>query len=282
MSDARERELERRAAAGDLEAARALEVERERRGAASLAVLSDVHGNLEALDAVLADLDARGIVDVICLGGLTTYGPDPIAVLDRLRERELVCLRGSYDAAVQGEFPLSLNYRLQESIAWTRAKLQPGFLARRATKERWGWYCSLPERHDRPGLIAVHGRPDSPLRYTLPDAPYVEGQDYFRHVQGLAFGGAVGFPCLTTEHARHLRGQALAEGYTVGGEKVAVCPGSVGQPRDRDPRASYAILSEGHVEWVRLDYDLERTLRKVEESDHPHRRRIFERLRMGI
>jgi len=280
VSDARERELERRAAAGDLEAARALELERERRGAASLAVLSDVHGNLEALDAVLADIDARGIVDVICLGGLTTYGPDPAAVLDRLRERELVCLRGSYDAAVQGEGPLRPNHRLRQAIDWARDKLQPGFLARGATRQRWAWYRELPDRHDRPGLIAVHGRPDVPLNHHLPNDAHSE-EDYFRHVERLAFGGVLHLPCVSRK-GEHLRGSVLAEGYDLVAGKVAICPGSVGQPHDRDPRACYAILRQERVEWIRLDYDLERTLRKLEQSNQPQRRLLIERLRMGI
>ena len=276
MGDERERELEREAAAGDREAARALELERERRGEASLAVLADVHANLAALDAVLDDVAARGIGEVICLGGLTLYGPEPAAVIDRLREREVPCLLGSYDAAVQGQGVLEQRSgsRTRTLCAWVRAQLKPGCWARRATRERWGWYCSLPERRDYPGLIAVHGRPETPLYHHLPNSVRVD-RSYFQPIERLALGGVLGYGCVTSEAGEHLRGSALEPRYELpAGGKLGICPGSVGQPRDGDARASFATIDfapdGGHVFTVhRVMYDVSAARRETKAAGLP-------------
>jgi diadenosine tetraphosphatase ApaH/serine/threonine PP2A family protein phosphatase len=225
-------------------------------------ILSDIHGNLEALNAVLED--ASGLYDrILCLGDLVGYGADPNAIVEWARESAQVVVRGNHDKVCAGiDSAENYNPAAQVSARWTEAQLSA---ASRAYLER------LP-RGPLPyeGLDLVHGSPADEDEYVhqlyqLPALlPFLESRVTFfghTHVQG-------GF--LMTPHA----GRPIPPRLVLSIEPdyfYLVNPGSVGQPRDRDPRAAYAIYSEVErsVEFRRVAYDIDRAGAKIRAAGMP-------------
>lgn len=250
------------------------------------AVISDVHANASALRAVLADIDARGIKRIICLGDTVGYGPDPLECVDLVRARCDWALMGNHDYGVLYE-PTNFNAQAESAAFWTRDQfdLEPDpalkatrydFLNRLRVRvvERIGpdgaepvtpAATSLPGHH----LLAVHGSPRRPINeYIFPDDP-VNSPDkmesIFDRVPKLAIVGHTHSPGVFTDEPDFYPPGELGEGgYKFQeGEKAIINVGSVGQPRDFDPRASYAILHATHVEFLRVEYDIEVTARKI-------------------
>ena len=228
----------------------------------SYLILSDIHGNLEALEAVLAD--AQGRYDrILCLGDLVGYGADPNAIVAWAREKVRAIVRGNHDKVCIGLEPVdTYNPAAQASARWTEAALTP---SHREYLER---LPRGPLPHE--GIDLVHGSPadeDEYLLsvYQLPELyPFLESPVTFfghTHVQGgflLAPHGARPIPPNVTL-------QAEPDYFYL------VNPGSVGQPRDRDPRAGYALYSpkERTVEYRRIAYDVDRAAAKIRAAGLP-------------
>ncbi len=214
-----------------------------------IAVLSDIHANLPALDAVLAD---AGDVDAVWhLGDVVGYGPDPDGVVARLRSIGAQGVRGNHDAAACGGSEIDwFNPDARRAMEWTRAAIAP---------ETIEWLAALPERRVLAGVDLVHGSPREPIweYVTTPDVALanlalletpigLHGHTHFP-VAWVQDGGRVELIRASRDASLELRGRrALAN------------PGSVGQPRDGDPRASYAILDPdaGALRWHRVAYDV--------------------------
>ncbi len=228
----------------------------------SYLILSDIHGNLEALNAVLAD--AHGRYDrILCLGDLVGYGADPNAIVAWTRDHVRAIVRGNHDKVCTGLEPYdTYNAAAQLSAKWTLAELEP---AHREYLER------LP-RGPLPyeGLDLVHGSPADEDEYLLTAyqlpalVPFLESAVTFfghTHVQG-------GF--LVAPHGTRL----LSPGSTLQIEPdyfYLINPGSVGQPRDQDPRAAYALYSpQGRtVEFRRIAYDVDGAAAKIRAAGLP-------------
>jgi predicted phosphodiesterase len=221
-----------------------------------IAVLSDIHANLVALDAVLA---AAGTVDAVWhLGDVVGYGPDPNAVVRRLRDLDAVGVRGNHDAAAAGGSEIDwFNPDARRAMEWTRSVLEPDVLA---------WLGALPERRTEAGVELVHGSPREPLwEYVLTGAVARESLDHLDHAMGLHGHTHVPVAWLTkpddgVELRRMSGGGEVGVPTEVAAGRSLLNPGSVGQPRDGDPRASFMILDpeRGHAEWHRATYDIER------------------------
>jgi predicted phosphodiesterase len=225
-------------------------------------ILSDLHGNLEALEAVLAG--AEGLYDrILCLGDLVGYGADPNAIVDWARKNAAVIIRGNHDKAGAGLDDLETFSPLARASAmWTRTVLTP---------ESRSYLERLP-RGPLPyeGVDLVHGSPADEDEYlistedTLPVRAYLSTQVTFfghTHVQG-------GF-LLAQRAARRI----VPAGVLPIEQKYSylVNPGSVGQPRDGDPRAAYALWSpeERTVEYRRAAYDVDRAAEKIRAAGLP-------------
>jgi predicted phosphodiesterase len=209
-----------------------------------LALLSDVHGNRVALEAVLADIEARGITRVHCLGDLVGYGPDPNGVIDLLRDRGIPSLLGNYDEGV-GWDKGDCGCFYPDQAAKDVGKASYAFTVNEVTAERKAYLRDLPrEAHLQLGGLKVHLVHGSPRRineYLLRDR---DARTYERLAATetddvLAFGHT------------HQLWQRRFEGV------LFVNTGTVGRPKDGDPRAGYAILSTTDVEFVRVAYDHE-------------------------
>jgi putative phosphoesterase len=216
-----------------------------------IGLLSDVHGNLPALEAVLDDIPP---VDALCnAGDVVGYNPWPAACVDAMVEREVPTVIGNHDRAVIANTEFRFNRLAAAGVKHARRELEESQL---------DWLEALPEQRTVfDGRVhLVHGHPDDPDRYTYPDdfAPEMLGDE-----DVLVLGHT---------HVQHL------EHFDDG---IVVNPGSVGQPRDGDPRAGYAVLDLDamRVECHRVEYDVERVVDEVEAAGLPPR--IGERLREG-
>lgn len=233
------------------------------------ALIACVHGNLEALTSVLADIDRRGIKDVLFLGDAVGYGPDPEACIDLLRARCRVALQGHADEALfcGTEFWTALH--AAHTVTWTRERMTPGVEASAAVHERWRFLQELGTRHEEGARLFVHGSPRDPVHeYILEGDLQPGGAEKLASIFGsfgaLLFTAHTHIPGVITDERVFLRPDQLKGRFKLRPDRRAIVNvGAVGQPRDRDPRACYATLRGNTVEWHRVAYGVGRTCSKV-------------------
>jgi predicted phosphodiesterase len=242
--------------------------------ASMLAIISDIHSNTEALTAVLEDIDRRGGVrEIICLGDVVGYGPEPKQCLDLVMARASVTLMGNHDYAVVYE-PNKFNIGAETAAYWTRRQMEEE--PDEARRNRfWDYLGSLPVKHTMSGadlgmgeLAFVHGSPRRPINeYVFPDDVYSNPNkvqmllDRFAHV---CFMGHTHVPGVFVEPPDFYSPDELEGVFQVDPDRKALINvGSVGQPRDRDCRASYVLVDQGKVQFVRVDYNVEAVAVKV-------------------
>jgi diadenosine tetraphosphatase ApaH/serine/threonine PP2A family protein phosphatase len=235
--------------------------------ASVLALVSDVHGNEQALRACLADADAHAATQVWCLGDVVGYGARPLHCLTLLRERAAVMIRGNHEQAVL-DGPFGFNPLAAAAIRWTRAQFET------AGGEALAHLRALPERVDAPSATLVHGSPAQPLD------EYVFAEDAIDHLpHGLDYSPKlarsfrlIDRPCFVghTHVAGVIRGDLtwgapsdIGGTYDTRGAPCIVNVGSVGQPRDGDTRASYALFDGQVVTFRRVEYDVEAAARDI-------------------
>ncbi len=238
-----------------------------------VAVLSDIHSNLTALDAVLADL---GEVDAIwVLGDIVGYGPDPDAVVDRLRELDVVAVRGNHDAAALGQLDASaFNDDARNAVVWTGRTIS-------ATTRRW--LDGLPKTREVEGYTLAHGSPRDPLwEYILSPGVAARNLDAFTTTH--CFVGHTHVPLVFREDGDEMETILVGDGSVLElDERRSIGnPGGVGQPRDGDPRACAMLLdtATSTLEWRRIPYDIERTQQRMREERLPAR--LVNRLAHGV
>jgi predicted phosphodiesterase len=221
-----------------------------------VAVVSDIHSNLHALEAVLAAIDEAAPDEVWCLGDLVGYGPRPNECCATIAERADVCLAGNHDLAVRGTIDLE-EFHGDAGLAatWTRDVLEPQWMELLDRLEPQG------SAH---GVALYHGSARDPVwEYVLSDE------------------GALA----TLELADSpLAGGVAADGteLELGGVRALLNPGSVGQPRDGDARAAYLLfdLDVQHASFRRVEYDLEQTQREMRDAGLPEM--LAARLELGL
>ncbi len=228
-------------------------------------LISDIHGNAEALEAVLSELE--GVEGFLCLGDIVGYGPDPSACLERVRElRNLTCIAGNHDLAAIGRYDLNwFNPLARAAIEWTGQQLTP---------EEQGYLASLPLREEVDEAKAVHGSFPEPMGYIMTPQ---EAQECFDAVSGpLVFVGHTH----VAEYYRVLHNTQFPEQVSLfsGGRislepqvRYIVNPGAIGQPRDGNPAASFGLweVEAGTLETRRVGYDVERQQEKMQAADLP-------------
>jgi predicted phosphodiesterase len=240
-----------------------------------IAIISDVHSNLAALEAVLEDIRARKIERIWCLGDLVGYGPDPVECVDRARKFEVV-LQGNHDEAIfHSDKTEEFNARAEMAVDWTRGALSRGPAA--DVEARLDFLRHLePTRelavNDVPVLLA-HGSPRRPLReYIFPRDIHSQEKmlDIFSRFARLCFVGHSHVPGIYTEDFTYTHPSDLEflkiyhfEDHV----KTIVNVGSVGQPRDHDPRSCYVTLTDeaDAVVFRRVEYDIEKTRQRIHQ-----------------
>ncbi len=229
-------------------------------------VLSDLHANLEALRAVVADARPRGWEQVWLLGDLVGYGADPQAVVDEARALSpAVSVRGNHDKAVSGvTSAASFNLAARASVEWTRRALSAESLA---------YLRALPSGplEASPGVWVAHGAPSDEDEYLLDEG--AAAPEFGAGGFSLCFIGHSHIACVFSLRAGKVSRQAPPPaGLPLWPrERHLFNPGSVGQPRDRDPRAAYAVLdtAKGQVEHYRVAYDVDAAARKIADAGLP-------------
>ncbi len=239
------------------------------------AVLSDVHGNLEALEAVLQDASQQGAWRVLCLGDFVGYGPDPNACVETLRPKLSVALVGNHDLAALGRLDARrFNLFARVALEWTREQLSATV---RAYLER------LKPREDFEGMLLVHASPQDPVHEYILD--WETADDNFRAAEFcLCLFGHTHVPVRFAHdgHRTYVFPLPVNTPVRLGPDfRHLVNVGSVGQPRDGDPRAAYVIWDseEATVELRRVPYPVEAVQAKMQRKGLP--RPLWERLGEG-
>jgi predicted phosphodiesterase len=229
------------------------------------AIVSDIHGNLEAFLSVLGNLHENGGFDQIwCLGDIVGYGPDPHSCIELLRKQNQISVAGNHDLASVGMRDVfDFNRYAVMATEWTKLQL---------TEEDKNYLCSLPKSVIEGDFTLVHGSPRDPIsEYIMSEKIAEENFRYFEtkyclvghsHIP-LVFasveGGAVFLP---------IEDQAY---ITLENRRLIINPGGVGQPRDSDPRASYAIYDSDHerIFYYKVEYEVSVTQQKMQEAGLP-------------
>lgn len=237
-------------------------------------VVSDIHSNLEALTAVLDD---AGSFDVLwCLGDIVGYGPDPNACIDLIRSFEHTAIPGNHDWGVLGKLDLAdFNSDARQANLWTRQQLTPD--ARQYLE-------SLPETQVLSDITLAHGSPRYPIwEYLLYASTAALNMSHFS--TRVCLVGHTHVPVLFSaeDENAHVEAYALEERHvlTLSSGRHILNPGSVGQPRDGDPRASYMLVDPESMsfELRRVEYPIARTQARMRESALPNR--LITRLELG-
>jgi diadenosine tetraphosphatase ApaH/serine/threonine PP2A family protein phosphatase len=228
------------------------------------AILSDIHGNLEALRAVLADIAHHGAEVIYCLGDVVGYGPDPRACLDLARTWPVVLL-GNHDHGISAG-PDDFNVEAARALLWTAGQLQQPVPSPQAAEERLAFLASLPFQHCEGDFFFVHASPRDPLfEYIFPEDTFDRNkmQALFSCVDRYCFQGHTHVPGVFSEALTFRDPPQLGYEYRLGQEKVMVNVGSVGQPRDGDWRACYVLLEDDWIFFRRVEYDVQATVAKI-------------------
>jgi len=232
------------------------------------AIISDIHGNLEALQVILGHMEGQSVDRTICLGDILGYGPNPVECVDLIAERCEFALMGNHDFGALYE-PTNFNLAAEQAAYWTRAQIEAeADKARAAT--RWEFLGSLRVRVAFGDFLCVHGSPRRPINeYLFPEDAInspVKMQQIFERIDRHCLVGHTHVPGVFTDEPDFYPPDDLDNVYRFNDEeRVIINPGSVGQPRDLDPRASYAILDDeaGSVEFFRLEYDVDAVAEKI-------------------
>lgn len=231
-------------------------------------VISDIHANLVALETVLAD--AVGRYDAVwCLGDLVGYGPNPNECVALVRELPgLVCLVGNHDKAVLSEIDINVfNGDARAAIAWTQSVCAP---------ETFGYLAGLPARVLQGDYTLVHGSPRQPVWEYILDR-FIAMENFPMFSTPYCLVGHTHMPVIYKQVGLNGDVRDEAPDYSapraLRGERLIINPGSVGQPRDNNPDAAYALLDTASDIWEyrRVPYDLFATQSRMRAAQLPER-----------
>jgi diadenosine tetraphosphatase ApaH/serine/threonine PP2A family protein phosphatase len=233
-----------------------------------IAIVSDIHSNLEALTAVFETCERLGVKEYLCLGDVIGYGPNPLEVTRLAQRRFASSLMGNHEEALVTR-KHRFNPHAAQAIDWTRKILQAagpeGDLA-----APMDWFKARTPFALRGKLLMVHGSIYDPVHDYVdePENP-VESQQMIETLNrdfagfDLCFAGHNHTPFLSTVVGTIFPHDDHREFTLPPGHKAYVCVGSVGQPRDRDPRASFATLDGDKLTFHRIDYNFKKTQEKI-------------------
>ncbi len=245
------------------------------------AIISDIHSNLQALKAVLDEIHLLKCDHILSLGDIVGYGAEPNECVGLLREKSAASIIGNHDKVAAGiEEPLNFNPIARETALWTRENL---------THENKEYLAALPESKDYGNFIIVHGAISDPDKYIIGQLEAEPEFDLLRGA-GLCFFGHTHVGAVYRRKEKKVQDIYVSK---IAEDKISleiqleeeaehlVNPGSAGQPRDRDPRASYLIYDDrGSLEFRRVRYDVESAQKKIIEAGL--NKVLAERLKYGI
>lgn len=231
-----------------------------------IAVISDIHGNLEALNSVLVRIDALNISTIYCLGDIVGYGASPNECVERIRVRKIPSIAGNHDKAAAGTLSIdNFSAMAKEGILWTRSIL---------TSENREYLDGLGYTMEEHNALFVHSSPDEPqtFRYLLSYGHAIESFHAFE--QPLCFIGHTHRPILFCEDG--------SSDMITPFKKFIVNAGSVGQPRDGDRRGCFIVFDtvDYTLEYERVEYDIDTARSKIINAGLPNK--LGDRLLIGM
>ena len=242
-----------------------------------VAVISDIHGNRHALEAVLTDILREGADEAWCLGDVIGYGPHPNESCELVRERASLCLCGNHDLAVVGGLDVSdFSGDAAVAVRWTQGVLEAGHA---------DWLRTLAPSAEREGVQLFHGSPRDPVwDYVLSDEVAVASFGLTEAPVVLVGHSHVALALWLDEAAGMLDGGQAPGGteLPLSGRRSLLNPGSVGQPRDGDPEAAWLLLDleAGTCVFHRTTYDVEGAQADARAAGLPET--LAARLRVGL
>jgi predicted phosphodiesterase len=240
-------------------------------------VLGDIHANLSALEVVLADMDRVGIDCIVSVGDVVGYGAAPAACIERLIERSITTVKGNHDAAVVGELDdRYFNNYARDAVRWTQTVLE---------RSHKSWLAALPLTVELEHCHVAHGtlfRPEL-FDYILSTTDADPSLDIM--TKEMCFVGHSHVPIALLRLADAPRFTAYSQDASIDLSESPRCllnVGSVGQPRDENPKTGYAVYdSTARRAWLtRLDYDIEHEANRIRRAGLPDV--LAERLRLGV
>ena len=231
------------------------------------AVLSDIHANLEALDAVLADVAKHRVSHIFCLGDILGYGPDPIACLQKVSDANWDVVLSGFDDVLACYDPDGYSTTGEASLYWLRRTLDST-----CPEDLWLFLNTLPHSHTQGDSLFVHGSPRNPRN------EYVFPEDIYNHrkmekigarINRYSFAGHTHVPGVFVEPEiagqqwEYVSPQECFDFYRLNGRKTIVNVGAVGQPLDGNWRASYVLVDGWDVIFRRVEYDVDTTVQKI-------------------
>jgi predicted phosphodiesterase len=242
------------------------------------AVVSDIHANLEALTAVLGRMKSLKVDDIVCLGDSVGYNANPNEVLDILRKEKVTCILGNHDACAAGlEEPDDFNPLARAAVFWTREKL---------TEENRLFLAGLPRERRIRDFLIFHGSIHDTDRYIFYRD---DARDNFQLLAGLPGQLSIGFfghthvrVALIEQHGIISTALAPEDLELLPGKRYLINPGSVGQPRDGDPRPAFLVYDDQdlRVTFHHVEYDVRMCQDKIIAAGLPPR--LAERLQWGM
>jgi len=236
------------------------------------AIIADIHGNLEALQRVLADAKKMNCTHYACLGDVVGYNANPKECLDIIRDMGMPCVKGNHDEYCSVEMELEgFNQNAAEAVHWTREQL---------SAEDMKWLRDLRYIRLVASFSIVHATLDGPQRWGYVFDKLAAAASLTYQNTSVCFHGHTHVPvAFVRDHS--VRGGIYQKFRIEPGKKFFINVGSVGQPRDGNPRAAYVVydLDENSVELRRLDYDIATTQAKIRAAGLPER--LAERLAVG-
>lgn len=228
-----------------------------------IAVISDIHANWQAWKAVREDVQAQGVDVVVCLGDVVGYGPDPKACLDIIRGLNCPIVMGNHDEYCSKEMALKgFNPMAAEAIKWTRQQL---------TDEDREWLRNLKYHRAIESFTIVHATLDLPEKWAYVFDKLSAAASFSYQHTPVCFNGHTHVPLAFIRTPSGIQSGYYSKIKIEVGRKYFINAGSVGQPRDRNPKSAYVIfdLINNMIELRRLAYDIEKTQQKIRDAGLP-------------
>lgn len=225
------------------------------------AIISDIHSNLEALKTVLDYIHSQSVDQIICLGDVVGYGPRPNECIELIRNECHISLMGNHDHAVLGLMDISyFNQFAKDSVIWTQGQIKP---------ENLDYLKNMPFTYESGDILFVHSTPDNPedWDYILSTAEARASLNRINYK--LVFVGHSHVPVIfSLKHGQIFEDSKI---LNLGDDKYIVNVGSVGQPRNKDPRSCFVLFDDSSkkLQYIRLEYNVKTTYHEIIENKLP-------------
>ncbi len=230
------------------------------------ALISDIHSNIESLEAVLADIRDQGISEIFCLGDLVGYGPNPREVIDEVMKCQ-VCLLGNHDQGAACSIPRVSTPGRKGPFSGPATNWKTPAALRPSANAAGIFWASCPEPIRNKGAKSfTYTGPRNPLNeYVFPEDIYNKRklEKIFALVPQYVFQGHTHVPGVFTENFNFFSPEEINNEYRLTKEKIMINVGSVGQPRDGNPRSCYVVLEDEVVRFRRVEYPFDKTIAKI-------------------